>query len=559
MANITGLVLSAASFGIQLGQIGNSIFKVSDLLSRNGTETASLSLALKHEYEQTQLLRRILLEEGKFGYARTLLEEMDQKTRLVIQHMLFELLPLCDEYEKFEAEYCSRRPTSQQMPISPDIGLRSLEESRQGADARGGELTAGFSWPIVDKERIERLISASESWNRRIERTIETFMWARAANTASPLGNISRLGQIAKDADANQLDWAEKAKMKQIVVGLGEPEVHARTLPIPESIRIDPDTITSREYRPDGLSPGISGQEGILIEFRCYRPSQGREFEVVALKRAEMVATLLRLPKKASFRLPRATGYYHDEKNLRIGLVFSLQRFIDDAQAKTHTLFDIISASKPQRPSLGNRFRLAHALALSLSQLQSISWVHQGIRSENIVFFSRYSKPDEISFEQPWLFGYGSSRPDSNVSHPVYDPDPERDLYRHPDRWGSLPALRFDKIHDIYALGVVLLEIALWRPVKDLLSKTPKSRAPTIDITARAEEVRTCLLSLASHRKVSESMGEFYCRLLEKCFRGNASAFGVDPRSDDKEDSNLQLQFKAQIVEVLQKAAECIS
>lgn len=41
--------------------------------------------------------------------------------------------------------------------------------------------------------------------------------------------------------------------------------------------------------------------------------------------------------------------------------------------------------------------------------------------------------------------------------------EPNRDIYRHPERQGQ-PTTPFKKIHDIYSLGVVLLEIGLWEP-----------------------------------------------------------------------------------------------
>jgi hypothetical protein len=42
-----------------------------------------------------------------------------------------------------------------------------------------------------------------------------------------------------------------------------------------------------------------------------------------------------------------------------------------------------------------------------------------------------------------------------------------RNIYRHPRRWG-VPTESFNAIHDIYALGVVLLEIGMWRKVKTM-------------------------------------------------------------------------------------------
>lgn len=58
------------------------------------------------------------------------------------------------------------------------------------------------------------------------------------------------------------------------------------------------------------------------------------------------------------------------------------------------------------------------------------------------------------------MFGFEFSRPEAYFSHGLADVCLARDVYRHPDRQRR-PTQVFSKIHDIYALGVVLLEIGL--------------------------------------------------------------------------------------------------
>ena len=94
--------------------------------------------------------------------------------------------------------------------------------------------------------------------------------------------------------------------------------------------------------------------------------------------------------------------------------------------------------------------------------------MHESFRSENVLFFPRKSAcvnektavkdQAEVDLRQPWIFGFEFSRRESFFSSGFIDTCPERDVYRHPERQG-VPLTTFKKTHDIYALGVVLLEI----------------------------------------------------------------------------------------------------
>ena len=65
---------------------------------------------------------------------------------------------------------------------------------------------------------------------------------------------------------------------------------------------------------------------------------------------------------------------------------------------------------------------------------------------------------EKLDLTQPWIFGFEFSRPENYFSAGFIDTCPDRDVYRHPERQGQ-PLTTFKKTHDIYALGIVLLEI----------------------------------------------------------------------------------------------------
>ncbi|KAF8459882.1 hypothetical protein BDZ91DRAFT_740984 [Kalaharituber pfeilii] len=76
-----------------------------------------------------------------------------------------------------------------------------------------------------------------------------------------------------------------------------------------------------------------------------------------------------------------------------------------------------------------------------------------------------------IALESPYLVGFEYARFDatSEVSEQPSS-NPEHDIYRHPLAIGDY-CESFSRVFDIYSLGLVLVEIALWRPLRKIVSK----------------------------------------------------------------------------------------
>jgi hypothetical protein len=177
------------------------------------------------------------------------------------------------------------------------------------------------------------------------------------------------------------------------------------------------------------------------------------------------------------------------------------------------------------------------------------SWirqVHESFRSENILFFPRFkidrgSSKSEIDYTEPWVLGFMFSRPEAYFSAGPADFFPARDIYRHPERQGQ-PAEVFKKIHDIYALGVVLLEIGLWEPAIRLETNM-------FAHAINAYAVQSQLIKHAT-RRLESRVGRKYKEIVVKCLTSNFSV-----KDDTKEDLHLQQAFRTQVVEVLEMAA----
>ena len=115
------------------------------------------------------------------------------------------------------------------------------------------------------------------------------------------------------------------------------------------------------------------------------------------------------------------------------------------------------------------------------------------------------------------------------------DTDLIRNIYRHPERWG-IPTIEthFSHIHNIYALGVVLLEIGLWRRAESLIQFRGSS-------TPRPAEVKSALIQRAN-RHLLYITGKAYTEVTLRCLQGEF-------------DKDIVRDFKSSVVERLERLA----
>jgi hypothetical protein len=92
-------------------------------------------------------------------------------------------------------------------------------------------------------------------------------------------------------------------------------------------------------------------------------------------------------------------------------------------------------------------------------------------------------------------------------------------LYRHPNHQGSHPT--FDPVFDVYSLGVVLTEVAYWKPICEVLRVDPTERYnPKF-----TRKVRGLLLQESQHAALSGIVGNGYAELVRMCLMGPEESF----------------------------------
>ena len=269
----------------------------------------------------------------------------------------------------------------------------------------------------------------------------------------------------------------------------------------------------------------------VWIEWKYYERSRGKLGpEPLVLERLQKLAILLHnTSKPVGFRVPHCIGYFDESTNndvryrkesadCRIGFVFKYPEAAALA-AQPITLLQLFRTCQAgEEPSLTARIELARILTAALSCLHSVNWLHKGLRSGNIVFFPDKGRKGGVNLSKPYLCGFEFSRPSSRDEMTELPPQhPEFDVYRHPHAHGQSPGTSFRKAYDIYSIGVILVEIAHWRSIDQVLEiENLRTARPTI-----TRRVREKLLMETTMKHVAARAGVHYQNVIQACIDGS--------------------------------------
>lgn len=271
-------------------------------------------------------------------------------------------------------------------------------------------------------------------------------------------------------------------------------------------------------------------QQFVFIEFKDYINDNGfkdKDIQDDILK----LGRLIRNPRTPSrLRTMRCLGLFKKSEKGYIGFVYALPDHLSSVprpfgQVTYAHMQDVrrphllsTSLKYAPMPPLGIRFDLARDLVRSVMLLHASGWLHKNIRPDSVMFFPPNRKPltrDLIDFNHAILMGYGYSR----LHTTPQNQKPERDgmlvtnynqaknikldSYHHPDKRQN-PKWRYQHAYDIYSLGLVLLEIGLWRSVAPLDDGDPY-------------ETRDKILGLLP--KLEGLCGEVHADVVGKCLK----------------------------------------
>jgi hypothetical protein len=200
-------------------------------------------------------------------------------------------------------------------------------------------------------------------------------------------------------------------------------------------------------------------------------------------------------------------------KPVAFDFVFYVPEGLKNPRSLRHILL-----SPDHNTSLSSRFSVARQLAQSVSYVHTYGFVHKNIRPDTILIFEDASKELAASF----LLGFEKFRTAKGKTTRLGDCAWEKDLYRHPTRQGLRPEADYTMQHDIYSLGICLLEIGVWESFVHFKHEAIPSKLLPAYIEEDEEEykkakrVKNFLVELAKERLPSR-MGDKYTEVVVNC------------------------------------------
>ncbi|KAK4224560.1 Serine/threonine-protein kinase-transforming protein Rmil [Podospora fimiseda] len=258
---------------------------------------------------------------------------------------------------------------------------------------------------------------------------------------------------------------------------------------------------------------------------------------------AEMLAKKLHEVDPKSCNLLSCQGLIKRRKaNTRwlasIDLVFRLplpSLTLDQGQSpKIFSLRQRLLHIPPSNISLTHVLNIARHLARAVSSVHTCEFVHKNIRPETILVLPD-EENDSIILGSAYLLGFDSFRGVYFHTNRLGDPDWERNLYRHPQRQGLHVNDAYIMQHDLYSLGVCLLELGLWTSFleyQDGDDKVVPSAALGLMLQdfeyseKSAAKIKDHLVQIAKSR-LPARMGDRYTAVVVTCLTC------LDPGNDD--------------------------
>ncbi|KIN00702.1 hypothetical protein OIDMADRAFT_29778 [Oidiodendron maius Zn] len=508
-----GLTIAIIDDGVK---VLNFVLKWIDDAKHYGEHVRIFKTRLATEIARLQTLSDFLGQKSDDGVYR--FEELPSLSQRAVKGMIQEFQTTLSSYSMLVSRYKieslqrgyeskgSSKDDALSMHSPLDLEAAGAAESKNTQDEASWIRVA--AWGLFQKKKIMALIKELTDWNSQLQCLLIKNLGMSTGVTLQKL--------VAENTTAG-------------------PELFPNSWAL-QKLRL-PDIDSRLQILVNG-----DQRQSVFVEYKAFEKEPSKVF----VERMERLGKLLSVPKVAEngFNTLQCIGIIRqDSPSKRFAFVFQLPIGLPEPTLNMDNLpidlSQVVTSSTLKRPTLGQKFKLARALAETVFQFHSANWLHKSIRSENVLLWCRSTA---VEYSKPYLVGFEFSRDEKDRSTTEQDDILARNIFRHPDRHGP-PEERFTSIHDIYALGVTLLEIGVWRPVLEF-DRSFGQKTPA--------EIKLCLESHARER-LPHYMGTAYMTAVLHCLQG--SLLESEERSDalgklwgDTEREQVQMSLREKVI-----------
>ncbi|KAJ5380591.1 uncharacterized protein N7496_003019 [Penicillium cataractarum] len=476
-----------------------------------------------------------------------------------VEGLLVQMRKTLAEYELVAAKYGL---VDEEFTIEPEKP-KAQESLLERAKSKAKSLKLkGYDWSLFDKKKLYRILETYTQWSQ----DLRNLMLHMSQDTLAKLAESDQQGMKSSGLEP-------VIKRQMLAEAEAPADYHSLTGTLIEEGK------STKGFQLGTWSAGTSETTKVIVEYHEYEGELKRDDleqdEIDELKTPiRNLAWLLQSTTFASdssdsLDQPKiyaleCFGFIDQPIEERSAFLYKLPASESDDGASLTTLHAFINAvdsanKRPlKKPSLNDRFSMAHSLALTVSNVHASAWVHKNIWSRGILLFletssgvstaglyeQRLSTPSPGNRIVSYLSDWGYARSVKQGTDMRSDFEVEPNLYRHPNRQGK-PTHQFSRLHDIYALGVVLLEIGLWVTLSRLMEAKIREAENSGRLPNR-RKVAEDLMALVAQRLPME-MGVGYTKAVMACLKGDFRG---------TEGPALAVDFQEKVVDVLRRGIE---
>ncbi|KAL4961579.1 uncharacterized protein BDV14DRAFT_203613 [Aspergillus stella-maris] len=416
------------------------------------------------------------------------------------------LLLLCRQYRSLDAELGETLLTIQASWIKMDIQLRTLRSlsskldtvlltlyhdaltrleaklSKAADSFQVLQAKAGMAYNVHQKLKVvylkrelSQMVEEFENWQRRFDPS-----WYLISRIADPgvdgeLKDVAGRSKQVPGLDFNTQQPSSGSSPSLLLARMRESikQIESQGAETSESVFKDAAALCTDIVKIQGTNAYLARYKNtkrhVLLDpanrLAIGNKSQSQISPATAKLNIRDLARLLQHIDSSTFHLLRCAGVVEisTEQGAQFHLLLELPAPLQTSTPRTlRTLL-----SQTPKCSLTQRIKLAQQLARSVMFVHASGFVHKNIRPETILTFpsanpAASNATCNMDIDPSFLIGFELFRRAEGRTDKFGDLDWSKNLYRHPLRQGLYPEYLFEMRHDVYSLGVCLLEVAMW-------------------------------------------------------------------------------------------------